>query len=222
MNPIPEIAGRLLDADQGFVLATIISRHGSAPRMTGTRMIISGDSRPLGTIGGGLLEAQVIRKAVDVLASKRPVVLSFDMTHAEAAAMDMICGGRLEVLLEIIDPGGSSAAAFNCWREVQGAPEPHFFLTVLRFAGENVAGTDHCLLKNQQVVCGDPPPAVMELIRNHHFGPGLQTTTRGEYVILSEAVLPAETVFVFGAGHVAQPTARLAALVGFRVRVVDD
>ena len=31
-----------------------------------------------------------------------------------------------------------------------------------------------------------------------------------------------ETVYLFGAGHVAQPTARLAAFVGFRVRVVDD
>jgi xanthine dehydrogenase accessory factor len=41
-------------------------------------------------------------------------------------------------------------------------------------------------------------------------------------LILIEPVLPAETVFLFGAGHVAQPTARLAAFVGFRVRVVDD
>jgi xanthine dehydrogenase accessory factor len=41
-------------------------------------------------------------------------------------------------------------------------------------------------------------------------------------LILIEPVLPADTVFLFGAGHVAQPTARLAAFVGFRVRVVDD
>lgn len=35
-------------------------------------------------------------------------------------------------------------------------------------------------------------------------------------------MLAAETVFLFGAGHVVQPFARLAAFVGFRVRVVDD
>ena len=50
----------------------------------------------------------------------------------------------------------------------------------------------------------------------------LRTVTIGESLILIEPVLPADTLFLFGAGHVAQPTARLAAFVGFRVRVVDD
>jgi xanthine dehydrogenase accessory factor len=225
MNPIAEIAGRLLDDRQEFVLATIVSRHGSTPRTAGTRMIICGDGRAMGTIGGGLLEARVVRKAGEVLSSRRPMVIPFDMTHSEVAAMDMICGGQLEVLLEFIDPGSPAAIVLKCWREVQCAPEPCLFLTVLRFAGENVEGIDHCLLKNQRVVCGDLPlaPATVEkLIRDHGGATCLRTVTLGESLILIEPVLPAETVFLFGAGHVAQPTARLAAFVGFRVRVVDD
>ena len=225
MNSIAEIAGRLLDDHQEFVLATIVSRHGSTPRTAGTRMIICGDGRAMGTIGGGLLEARVVQKAGEVLSSKRPMVIPFDMTHSEVAAMDMICGGKLEVLLEFIDPGSPAAIVFKCWREVQCAPEPCLFLTVLRFAGENVEGIDHCLLKNQRVVCGDLPlaPATVEkLIRDHGGATCLRTVTLGESLILIEPVLPAETVFLFGAGHVAQPTARLAAFVGFRVRVVDD
>ena len=225
MNSIAEIAGRLLDDRQEFVLATIVSRHGSTPRTAGTRMIICGDGRAMGTIGGGLLEARVVQKAGEVLSLKRPMVIPFDMTHSEVAAMDMICGGKLEVLLEFIGLGSPAAIVFKCWRELLCTPEPCLFLTVLRFAGENVEGIDHCLLKNQRVVCGDLPlaPATVEkLIRDHGGATCLRTVTLGESLILIEPVLPAETVFLFGAGHVAQPTARLAAFVGFRVRVVDD
>ncbi|MFZ0611020.1 MAG: XdhC family aldehyde oxidoreductase maturation factor [Desulfobacterales bacterium] len=222
MNPIPEMAARLLGAGQGFVLATIISRHGSAPRTAGTRMIIAQDGRPMGTIGGGLFEAQVIQKAAEVLAARHPMVLSFDMTHAEAAATDMICGGRVEVLLEVIDPESPAAAVVNCWRAVQSAPEPHFFLTILCFTGETLASSDHCLIGNRRVVCGNPPPTVMNFIQDPRDGGALQTTSLGEYLVISEPVAPPQTVFLFGAGHVAQPTARLAALVGFRVWVTDD
>jgi xanthine dehydrogenase accessory factor len=225
MNSIAEMAGRLLDDRQEFVLATIVSRHGSAPRTAGTRMIICGDGRALGTIGGGLLEARVVQKAAEVLSSKCPMVIPFDMTHSELAAMDMICGGRLEVLLEFIDPGSPAAIVFKCWRDAQCTLEPCLFLTVLRSAGDKVEGIDHGLLKNKRVVYGDlrlAPAIVEKLTRDHGGATCLRTVTLGESLILIEPVLPAETVFLFGAGHVAQPTARLAAFVGFRVRVVDD
>jgi xanthine dehydrogenase accessory factor len=225
MNPIAEIAGRLLDDHKGFVLTTIVSRHGSTPRTAGTRMIVFEDGRAVGTIGGGLLEARVIQKAGDVLSSRRPMVIPFDMTDSEVAAIDMICGGRLEVLLEFVDRGSPAAIVFKCWRETQCTSDPCLFLTVLRFANGNVEGIDHCLLKNQRAICGDLPlsPATVEkLIRDHCGATGLRTVSIGEYLILVEPILPAETVFLFGAGHVAQPAARLAVLVGFRVRVMDD
>ena len=41
-----------------------------------------------------------------------------------------------------------------------------------------------------------------------------------EYLV--ESYTMGGTVFIFGAGHVAQPTARLAAMVGFQVWVLDD
>ena len=74
------------------------------------------------------------------------------------------------------------------------------------------------------MICGDlslPPVTVENLIREHSGAAFLRTVTLGESVILIDPVLRAEIVFILGAGHVAQPTARLATLVGFRVRVVD-
>jgi xanthine/CO dehydrogenase XdhC/CoxF family maturation factor len=78
MNSIVETAGRLLDDHKEFVLATIVSRHGSTPRMAGTRMIIAERGRNMGTVGGGLLEARVAQKAGDVLSSRHAEVLRFE------------------------------------------------------------------------------------------------------------------------------------------------
>jgi xanthine dehydrogenase accessory factor len=153
------------------------------------------------------------------------VLVPFDMTQSELAAMDMICGGRLEVLLEPVEPASVAAMVLKRWQEAVSASDPCLFLTELRFSGEKVVGIGHCLLKDQRMICGDlslSPAAVEQLIRDTSGATRLHTVSCGESLILIDPVLPSETVFVFGAGHVAQPTARLAAFVGFRVRVVDD
>jgi xanthine/CO dehydrogenase XdhC/CoxF family maturation factor len=50
----------------------------------------------------------------------------------------------------------------------------------------------------------------------------LQAVPCGAALLRIDPVLPPETVFLFGAGRVAQPTARLAAFFGLRVPVVDE
>ena len=42
------------------VLATIVSRKGSAPRSVGTKMLIVEDGSIIGTIGGGCVESEVM------------------------------------------------------------------------------------------------------------------------------------------------------------------
>jgi xanthine dehydrogenase accessory factor len=225
MNPIAEMAGRLLDDHQEFVLATIVSRHGSTPRTAGTRMIVSRKGRGLGTIGGGLLEARVMKRAGEVLSTRRSELIPFDLSHTEVAAMDMICGGQLEVLLEFISPSSPAAVVFKCWREALSTANPCLFLAVLKFSGGRVDRIDHCVVRADQVVCGDcplKPSALQELVRAHSGATCMRTVCLEDAMIVIDPVLRADTVYLFGAGHVAQPTARLAAFVGFRVRVVDD
>ena len=49
----------LLTNGESFALAVIVSRSGPAPRDVGTRMVVRADLSIVGTIGGGVLEAQV-------------------------------------------------------------------------------------------------------------------------------------------------------------------
>ncbi len=86
------------------VLATIVSRKGSAPRAVGTKMLILQDGRLVGTIGGGCLEAKVITRARELMAQPdtSAVLFEADLTADAAEEEGMVCGGVLEVFLEEI------------------------------------------------------------------------------------------------------------------------
>ena len=87
----------------GKVLCTIVSKSGSAPREIGSKMLVDPEGRIVGTVGGGLGEAQVIRAAVSMLKNgTEHQLISVDMTAEAAAKEGLICGGTIEVFLEKI------------------------------------------------------------------------------------------------------------------------
>ncbi len=86
-----------------MVLATIIERHGSSPRDMGTKMLVRANGEITGTIGGGCAEGTVIKISRDMLldGEKGPIIMHVDMSTDEGDGRMMICGGRIDVLLEI-------------------------------------------------------------------------------------------------------------------------
>lgn len=86
------------------VLATIVSRKGSAPRTTGTKMLICPDGKCIGTIGGGCAESNILQKALVMLRADEEAarIYHVDMTGSEAEDEGMVCGGVIDVLLEIV------------------------------------------------------------------------------------------------------------------------
>ncbi len=88
----------------GNVLVTIVARKGSAPRDVGTKMLVTPDGRCIGTIGGGCMESEVIQKALHMLHSEDGKILlsHVDMTGVDAEEEGMVCGGVIDVLLEVV------------------------------------------------------------------------------------------------------------------------
>lgn len=86
------------------VLVTIVSRKGSAPRTTGTKMLICPDGKCIGTIGGGCAESNILQKALMMLRADEEAarIYHVDMTGSEAEDEGMVCGGVIDVLLEIV------------------------------------------------------------------------------------------------------------------------
>ena len=87
---------------QPKVLATIIARRGSAPRSIGTKMLVLGDGRIIGTIGGGCVESEVQHQCLRLLReeNEKSRIVCADMTVSQAEDEGMVCGGTIDVFLE--------------------------------------------------------------------------------------------------------------------------
>jgi xanthine dehydrogenase accessory factor len=90
----------LIVTHPGVVLATVVSKDGSAPREAGARMAVMPDGSILGTVGGGSLEKQVIEDALAVMRDGRPRLAAYDLVEEAGGGVGAACGGRTEVFLE--------------------------------------------------------------------------------------------------------------------------
>ena len=82
-------------------LATIIGHGGSVPRGVGSRMLIGPDGLIAGSVGGGAVEAAVLRRGRELCGQPGAVdLMDLDLSDREGAELGMICGGRVRVLVE--------------------------------------------------------------------------------------------------------------------------
>ncbi len=83
-------------------LATVVRTRGSVPRHAGSRMLIDIETGPVGTIGGGCGEADVLEAAREVVASGSPRLVRVELTDAIDSWSPAVCGGIMEVFVEPI------------------------------------------------------------------------------------------------------------------------
>jgi xanthine dehydrogenase accessory factor len=83
-------------------LVTVVSASGSTPREEGAKMLVRPDGSIFGTIGGGSLEARVIKEAIGVIRQGKPKRHHFTLTAKGAGELGMICGGDTDVFIEPI------------------------------------------------------------------------------------------------------------------------
>ncbi|WP_373482387.1 XdhC family protein [Acetobacterium sp.] len=90
------------DVIEKRAIITVVSKKGSVPRGPGAKMIIWPDGRSLGSIGGGCSEAEVSLVARDLLCTGSGyLTMKVDMTGSVAEDEGMVCGGIMDVFIEI-------------------------------------------------------------------------------------------------------------------------
>ena len=96
-----EVLSAILESEEPAVLCTIAERKGSTPRDAGTKMLVRTDALT-GTIGGGVMEAAVIRRAKELLTAEetRCELMRVDLTGRSGEYSDMACGGVTDIFLE--------------------------------------------------------------------------------------------------------------------------
>lgn len=103
MSSIYQALADLESQNKSGVLCTIVHSQGSTPRHVGSKMLVYGDGRTLGSVGGGELESRVVAEARQVLLDFTPRLLTYNMSAPERGDPG-VCGGQVEVFLEPIHP----------------------------------------------------------------------------------------------------------------------
>ncbi len=103
---VSEILDPLLTAEswkqagRDVAIATVIETWGSAPRPTGSHLVIDSEGNFEGSVSGGCVEGAVITEAIDVIESGAPRMLEFGVADETAWRVGLSCGGRIRVYVE--------------------------------------------------------------------------------------------------------------------------
>lgn len=97
------LAAAWRQSGKGVALATVVTTWGSAPRPTGSQLVIDSDGRFDGSVSGGCIEGAVVTAAQDVIASGTPKVLDFGVTNEQAWEVGLACGGKIQIYVERVD-----------------------------------------------------------------------------------------------------------------------
>ena len=80
-------------------LGVISKTRGSSPQKVGAKALFYKDGRIVGTLGGGCLEAEVQKRAVDSLRTQKPSAFDLLLDHDFGWDDGLICGGKVEGLI---------------------------------------------------------------------------------------------------------------------------
>jgi len=219
-------------AGEKAALCMLVWSKGSVPMSRRAKMIVRQDGSTLGTVGGGCLEDMVWKQAQAALQDGRVRSLWYSLTEYEAEDAGLICGGRVLILSEPVGPETN----FAVWRRAREAMEGNREAVIATLLPDHSPAfpweIKRTLITEDDAVAGSLGSAELDEwargVARSLFGqeqPRLETLTDlcgKAHTIHLEAFAPEPTLFIFGAGHVAVPVARMGKMAGFRVVVIDD
>jgi xanthine dehydrogenase accessory factor len=137
-----EALNELASSRTPFAAVTVVDTVGSTPQDRGSKMLVTGEGRVFGTVGGGKIEARAVEEAQRLLADASAPKTKFFQWSLNKD-IGMTCGGVVRVYLE----------AFNVTR-----------WNIVVFGAGHVAQAliDLLLKLDCRVTCIDPRPEWLE------------------------------------------------------------
>jgi xanthine dehydrogenase accessory factor len=200
------------------VLVTLVRAEGSSYRRPGARLLLGASGEYAGTISGGCLETEVVRKA-EWMVRNGAVVERYSTMFDDTADIPfgLGCGGVVDLLLEPANTVECQALMAALEGAVAGQdatvltwlPRERRALqrAVLAASGDYIFASDG-LTESELVVA-----RAAVLGRD-----GIENVPSG---IFGERIVAPQRLFVLGAGDDAKPLVSMAALLGWGVSVAD-
>jgi xanthine dehydrogenase accessory factor len=207
-----KIVGLAQQAGGQGVLVTLVRAEGSSYRRTGARLLAAG-SALAGTISGGCLETEVVRRAPWIVregAAVERYSMQFDDTTEVPFGLG--CGGVLHLLFEPLGTAEADALLEALTSSLAGHVR-----TVVHFLPGSGRGLRRLVLDEGSEVLFRSAALTDEKIacaRELHPGQDYD----GRFV---ERLEPPQRLFLFGAGDDACPLVDFAAALGWRITVAD-
>jgi xanthine/CO dehydrogenase XdhC/CoxF family maturation factor len=202
----------------GGVLFSLVAVKGSSYRRAGARLLTLPDGRSAGTLSGGCLESELLRRAAwFVRDGARVEHFSTAFDDTADIPYGLGCGGEVDLLAEPLHSPEAAAltdalhATLNGEHRTVATLLPHDGYPLQRFvmdahgdvlfASESIETED--IVQHRRAALGSAHGSVV----GHMF---------------TERIDPAQRLVIFGAGEDARPLALLAHAMGWSVAVVDS
>lgn len=208
------------------VYCAVVETRGSTPQKAGAAMLVYPDGTQAGTLGGGCVEAEVKRRALQGLNDTgKPEVLTFCLDDDYGWDDGLICGGRMTILAQPLVSSTSREAANGYYLQLHQMADCGAGYTEAVVIGDALGLPigDRYLFD-----CESNPVAHLA------EAPTWETIAANVPPLASRpkagtrqgvAYMPAQpriTLLLVGGGHVGQAVAKLASDVGFDIWVLDD
>ncbi len=221
------------EPDAGAVLVTLVRVEGSSYRKPGARLLTCANTAA-GSISGGCLEGEVLRKAAWITqagAAIQRYSTLFDDTSEIPYGLG--CGGVVDLLFEPLRLPETQALLAALEQSLRGERQMIATLlpdetssnatlqrivldagSTLLFASDSLYAASCKLL----IECAQASLQQDTALLHSETTLQLDGATRTVFI---ERIEPPQRLFIFGAGQDAQPLARMAHLLGWRVVIAD-
>ena len=225
LDQILNLWRELSDAGKPSVLATVVKTQGSSYRLPGARLLVGQDGCHAGTISGGCLEEEILRKAW-WFTENGPLIRKYDTTPDGEIATEgygLGCGGLIHVLLERV-----SRAQSNIFALLTQVRQRRLPALVAHLLGPSGLAGRRLTIDVDGCFSDDLPDQEIRTWLHSELSPGLAefvSEVIAQPEIGAEAFLerltPPVRLLVFGAGDDAIPLTQIANFLGWQVSVFD-
>ncbi len=200
-------------AGESVALGIITGVKGSSPQKLGAKAIFHADRRIQGTLGGGCLEAEAQRLALQALRDNKPQTFELVLDHDFGWDDGLICGGKV---VGVIIPNAQNAGE-TFWSSLAARDASQTWGVMADFSIDVIRTDSTTTTTFPQ----NEPSRVLPLPSTGRGNEG-EGWCRQNGWLYTETVTPPCALWIAGSGHIAQAVAPLALQLDFSVTIFDD
>jgi xanthine dehydrogenase accessory factor len=228
MNAIFATLAAAAAANERVALGILTRVKGSSPQKSGAKAVFHADGKITGTLGGGCLEAEAQRLALNALKTGKPETFELVLDHDFGWDDGLICGGKV---FGVIIPNAQLVGE-NFWNDLAKRDAIKSWGVKNDFSLARVEGRARSPLLEAGGASVPASWLVSSLAPPNQDGAhGVTRPTTATSInyqpstinfLYTETLTPPCALWIAGSGHIAQAVAPLALQLDFAVSIFDD